>query len=123
MLSDDYPVNVLCEVVGLRRSSYYYCAVKRDETALTGALDTAAAKFPTYGSRRLTAQVKRDAPELKPLGRKRVRRVMREMRLMVRRKKHRKQTTASKHSFPRYPNLVTDMVVTHPNQVWVCEIV
>ena len=63
MLSDDYPVSVLCEVVGLRRSSYYYCAVKRDETALTGALDTAAAKFPTYGSRRLTAQVKRDAPE------------------------------------------------------------
>lgn len=47
---------------------------------------------------------------------------MREMRLMVRRKKQRKQTTASNHSFPRYPNLVKDLVVTHPNQVWVCDI-
>ena len=47
---------------------------------------------------------------------------MREMRLTVRRKKQRKQTTDSNHSFPRYPNLVKDMVVTHPNQVWVCDL-
>ena len=63
MLSDDYPISMICEVVGLRRSSYYYRAVERDERSLTGALETAAAKFPTYGSRRLTEQVKRDAPE------------------------------------------------------------
>ncbi len=69
MLSDDYPISMICEVVGLRRSSYYYRAVERDERSLTGALETAAAKFPTYGSRRLTEQIKRDAPELKPVGR------------------------------------------------------
>jgi len=122
MLSQDYPLKLLCEVVGLPRSSYYYGAVERDEAALKTALEKAAAQFPTYGSRRLTEQVKRDAPELQPLGRKRVRRVLREMRLLVRRKKGRKQTTDSKHSFPRYPNLVQDLVVTHPNQVWVCDI-
>ena len=122
MLSSDYPVSLICEVVGLPRSSYYYKAVECDETSLKTAMEKAAAQFPTYGSRRLTAQVKRDAPALKPLGRKRVRRVMREMRLTVRCKKHRKQTTDSNHSFPRYPNLVKDLVVTHPNQVWVCDI-
>jgi len=122
MLSNDYPVRVICDVVGLSRSSYYYCAVERDETSLKTALETAAAQFPTYGSRRVTAQVKREASALKPLGRKRVRRVMREMGLLVRRKKHRKQTTDSKHSFPRYPNLVQDLLVTDPNQVWVCDI-
>jgi len=122
MLSQNYPINLICEVVGLPRSSYYYGAVERDEAALKTALEKAAAQFPTYGSRRLTEQVKRDAPELQPLGRKRVRRVLREMRLLVRRKKHRQQTTDSKHSFPRYPNLVQDLVVTHPNQVWVCDI-
>jgi putative transposase len=122
MLAGDYPVSVICEVVGLGRSSYYYCAVERDETSLKTALETAAAQFPTYGSRRLTAQVKRQASELKPLGRKRVRRVMREMGLIVRRKKQRKQTTNSEHSFPRYPNLVKDMVATYPDQVWVGDI-
>lgn len=122
MLSKHYPVSLLCEVVGLPRSSYYYGAAPHDEAALRTALEKAAAQFPTYGSRRLTEQVKRDAPVLQPLGRKRVRRVMREMRLTVRRKKHRKQTTDSNHSFPRYPNLVQDLVVTHPNQVWVCDI-
>jgi transposase InsO family protein len=122
MLSQDYPVSVVCEVVGLPRSSYYYGAAQPDETALKTALEKAAAQFPTYGSRRLTEQVKREAPELQPLGRKRVRRLMREMRLLVRRKKPRPQTTDSNHSFPRYPNLAQDLVVTHPNQVWVCDI-
>ena len=122
MLAPDYPVRGLCELVGLPRSSYYYHAVECDETSLKTAMEKAAAKFPTYGSRRLTEQVKREAPELQPLGRKRVRRVMRELRLTVRRKKPRQQTTDSKHSFPRQPNLVQDRVVTHPNQVWVCDI-
>jgi len=122
MLAPDYPLSVICEVVGLPRSSYYYRVVEDDETSLKTAMEKAAAKFPTYGSRRLTEQVKREAPELKPLGRKRVRRVMREMHLTVRRKKPRPQTTDSNHSFPRYPNLVKDLEVTHPNQVWVCDI-
>lgn len=51
-----------------------------------------------------------------------VRRVMREMHLTVRDKKHRKQTTDSNHPFPRYPKLVQDLIVTHPNQIWVCDI-
>ena len=69
MLAGDYPVSLICEVVGLPRSSYYYSAVECDETSLKTAMEKAAAKFPTYGSRRLSAQVKREAPELKPLGR------------------------------------------------------
>jgi putative transposase len=122
MLAQDYPINMLCTVLDLPRSSYYYCAAGRAEAELKAALERAAARFPTYGSRRLAAQVKRDAPALAPLGRKRVRRLMREIGLPVRAKKTRKQTTDSKHAFPRYPNLVRDLVVTRPNQVWVSDI-
>jgi putative transposase len=122
MLSHDYPVSLICQIVGLARSSYYYGALERDETSLKAAIEGVAAKFPTYGSRRVTVQVKRQAPQLKPVGRKRVRRVMQEMGLSVRRKKQRKQTTDSKHSFPRYPNLVQDLVATRPNEVWVCDL-
>lgn len=121
-MSTAYPVQVLCQVVGLPRSSYYYGAVEREEADVKAAMETVAAQFPTYGSRRITAQVKRTAPDLQPLGRRRVRRLMRELDLTVRRKKARKQTTNSQHGLPRYPNLVKDLMVSRPDQVWVCDI-
>jgi transposase InsO family protein len=31
------------------------------------------------------------------------------------------RTTNSEHPFPRYPNLVLDLQVDHPEQVWVCD--
>jgi putative transposase len=122
LLAPDYPVSLICRVVGLPRSSYDYGAVEPDETALQNTIEGIAARFPTYGSRRIPAQVKRQAPDLAPLNRKRVRRVMREMGLQVRRKKRTKRTTNSQHSVPRFPNLVTDLVAEHPDQVWVCDI-
>ena len=122
MLASDYPVKVICKVVGLPRSSYYYSCSRRDETPLIAAIQEAAAHFPTYGSRRLTHQVKREVADLAPLGRKRVRRVMRENGLILRRKKQTRQTTNSQHSYPRYPNLVKGLIVTHPEEVWVCDI-
>ena len=32
------------------------------------------------------------------------------------------RTTNSDHPYPRYPNLVKDLVVVHPEQVWVSDI-
>ena len=122
MLANDYPVSVICQVVGLPRSSYYYSARERDETLLKSAIEQVAARFPTYGSRRIREQVKREVRDLAPLNRKRVRRVMRELDVTVRRKKTTKRTTNSQHSFPRFPNLVTNLVVKYPNHVWVCDL-
>lgn len=104
-------------MVCLPRSSYYYCEVEGEEALLKSAIERVASEFPTYGSRRVTAQLKRVAPELQPLGRRRVRRLMEEMGLRVRRKKGRKQTTNSQHSYPRYPNLVKDLRVSKPDEV------
>ncbi len=33
------------------------------------------------------------------------------------------RTTNSDHPFPRYPNLVADLTVTRPDQLWVAEVV
>ncbi len=66
MLSQDYPVKVICEVVGVARSSYYYGAVAPEHSALKEAIEQVAARFPTYGTRRITAQLRRDFPELTP---------------------------------------------------------
>ena len=63
MLAGDYPVSLICEVVALPRSSYYYRVVECDETSLKNAMEKGAAKFPTDGSRRLSAPVTRESPE------------------------------------------------------------
>jgi putative transposase len=39
-----------------------------------------------------------------------------------RRKAIKKQTKDSHHSFPRYPNLVKDLEIIRPDQVWVSDI-
>jgi putative transposase len=43
-------------------------------------------------------------------------------KLLVRRRKRKVITTFSKHRFRKYPNLIRDLLITHPNQVWVSDI-
>ena len=120
-LESQYPVTLLCELLQLARSSYYDETVEPDESTVRKALEKLAAEFPTYGSRRLSAQLRR-APLRLVVNRKRVQRLMIELGLQVRRKRVLVRTTNSRHSFPRYPNLVQDLVITRPDEVWVADI-
>jgi putative transposase len=122
-LQSAYPVRLLCALLGLSRSSWYYKTVERDEADLRQAVERVVGRFPTYGSRRVTHQVRREKTKFEAIGRKRLRRVLCEMDLTVRRRKAvKKQTTDSRHSFPRHPNLVKDMEIIRPDQVWVGDI-
>lgn len=121
-LQADYPVKLLCEVLALPRSSWYFKPATPDEAALKRAVEQVVEQFPTYGSRRVTHQLRRDNAEFKAIGRKRVRRVIGEMGLKLRRRSLKKQTTDSRHSFPRYPNLVKELEIVRPDQVWVADI-
>jgi len=116
-----YPVAKVCEVLGLPRSTYYDETAKGDEQALRTAIEDIVREFPTYGSRRVAAQLRR-APYEMVVNRKRVHRVMQEMGLQrpVKRRKYR--TTNSEHPYPHYPNLVEGLEVTYPDQVWVSDI-
>jgi len=119
---EGYPVAAVCEALDLPRSSYYRRATKRaEEPAVQTAIEAVAREFPTYGSRRVSHQLRRP-PHALAVNRKRVRRLMRQMGLQrpVRRRKRR--TTDSEHPYPRYPNRVAELTVTHPDQVWVCDV-
>ena len=122
MLRTTYPITVLCQVLELPRSTQYYQPVVRDEADLRQALEAAAQEFPTYGSRRLTQQVRR-APSRVVAGRTRVRRLMGELGLKRRPKPRICRTTNSQHAFGRYPNLVAERVAAVPDAIWVSEIV
>jgi hypothetical protein len=52
-------VRAACEVVELAHSSYYYPSQRRDESQLLADLELSAGQYPTYGSRRLTHQLRR----------------------------------------------------------------
>ena len=43
-------------------------------------------------------------------------------RLLIRRRRRKVRTTFSGHPFRKYPNLIKDLVVERPNQVWVSDI-
>jgi transposase InsO family protein len=108
-------------VLALSRSSYYYAASRSEDAHLLTAIAELAAAWPTYGSRRLTAQLRREPYHL-VVNRKRVQRLMRELNLVGRRKRARQDTTNSRHSYPRYPNLVAGLEVGKPDEVWVSDI-
>jgi transposase InsO family protein len=119
MLSDDYSVSLACDLLECSRSSYYYQPKLKDETEVKSAIESVAAEWPTYGYRRVTKQLHRQEWVV---NKKRIQRLMREMGLQVKIKRKARKTTNSEHDFPRYPNLVQDLEIVRPEQVWVSDI-
>jgi len=114
-----YAVDLLCDLLDYARSSYYYRAHPRDDTAVRATLTDTQGRWPTYGYRRLTAEIRRSGSRVNS---KRIRRLRRLMNLQAKIKRNKRRTTNSQHDFPRYPNLVQDLRVTHPDQGWVADI-
>jgi len=115
----DYPKKTVSNVLSVSRSTLYYQPQPTDDERLKAAIRDVAGQFPTYGYRRITAELGRR--ELKA-NRKRVARLMREMGLAAKLKRKTRRTTNSAHSFPRYANLVQDLSISRPDQVWVADI-
>jgi putative transposase len=67
----------------------------------------------------VTAQLRREGTAING---KRVRRLMGALGLAGHAPKRRCHTTNSDHPYPRYPNLVADLVITQPDVVWVADI-
>lgn len=114
-------VQKACDVLGLSRSSYYYDSQRTEVEQLVLDLEQEAGRYPKYGSRRLTRQLRR-APYHYCVNRKRIQRIMRQKGLLRPQKRAKCRTTNSQHSYPRYPNLVMNLKIAHPEQVWVCDI-
>jgi putative transposase len=117
----NYPVSEACELLELPRSTYYYQAVQIDENDLVEAIKKVTGQFPVYGTRRVSKQLLRP-PHKMTVNRKRIQRIMRKENLLIPQKGRKRRTTNSEHPYPRYPNLVKDLEITHPEQVWVSDI-
>jgi len=109
----------------LARSSFYYKAEVKSpdrlkaEADLRDRIEAICLEFPRYGYRRVTYQLKYEGWQI---NHKKVLRLMRESDLLCRVKRKWVKTTDSRHHFPRYRNLIKEMVVDHLNQVWLADI-
>jgi transposase InsO family protein len=118
-MRSDYPLAVLCETLGCNRSSFYYEWQPKNDHRLGEAIAALVQQWPTYGYRRVSAQLRREGIGVNA---KRVLRVMRQMGLTERPARRKVRTTDSTHGFPRYPNLLLDLAICRPDQVWVADI-
>jgi transposase InsO family protein len=106
-------------LIGLARSSYYYPTHTADETAVVTAMEQVLMRWPFYGYRRLGAQLRREGVEV---GERMVRRLLGELRASRSIGRLRITTTDSRHCHWRYPNLIRQLPIAYPDQVWVADI-
>jgi putative transposase len=119
-MSKEYPKAVVCRVLGTARSSQYYEPKIADESLLEEEIRKICAQFPRYGYRRVTAELKRRSWRV---NRKHVVRLMAKLNIPAQKPPKRKcRTTNSDHPYPRYPNLVKNLPLERPDQVWVADI-
>ncbi len=113
-------------MTGISSSSYYYkpktdvVAKAKADADLRDLIEQIQMELPRYGYRRVDQALRRQGIHVNS---KRLRRIMREYGLFAEVKKAFKTaTTDSRHGFAVYPNLVKDLKITGPNQVWASDI-
>lgn len=122
----DHPevaIRTLCAQLGVSRSWYYErphlpSQAERD-VALRDAIERIVLEFPGYGYRRVTKALARAGWVV---NHKRVLRVMRQEALLCHLQQHFVVTTDAQHRHRTYPNLLTELVLSAPDQAWVADI-
>lgn len=123
----DYPVNLLCRMLGVQRSVYYDWrdqpgpVVPAEELALRRRMKALfKASRQSLGSRTLGRKLREEGFEI---GRDRTRRLMKALNLKVKVKRKYKATTDSKHQLPVAENVLNRRFnPTGPNQAWGADI-
>ena len=121
-----YPVQMLCNVMQVSRSQYYAWRPAPESSGLVGQelhirmRSLFSESEQSLGSRSMTAQLRKEGFSI---GRHRVRKLMKDLKLSVKRKRQYVVTTESQHSEPVAPNLLDrNFNPAGPNQIWSTDI-
>lgn len=96
---------------------------KIDEELVLALVRQERKRQPRLGTRKLLSQIGRTLGEVGiTLGRDRLFELLGRHNMLVEPKEKRPRTTNSRHSLPVFQNLIKDLEVTRPNQVWVSDI-
>jgi len=124
--ASEYPLTVLCRVLGLARSGYYAwrkrplsARMQQDELLTADIQRIFTNSRQTYGSPRVHAELRK----ARPCARKRLARLMRQAKLIARPRRRTVRTTDSRHTEPVAPNLLGRAFgAPAPNRIWVADI-
>jgi len=107
--------------MSISKSAYYYKPKDRPKfnLYLADRINDIATEFPSYGYRRITAQLKRDGFSV---NHKRILRITKQENLLVSPRKAYKATTNSNHDMTKYPNLIRNLVLRKTDMVWNADI-
>lgn len=107
-----------CSLLSVSRSNIYYCAKEvPDESALANEIHEIWLKMPTYGYRKINRELQRQGYII---NHKKVRRMMRDMRIMAIYPKP--KTTIINIEHKKYPYLLRDLIITRQGHVWATDI-
>ena len=112
----------MCELGQVSRAGWYRQGADPSadrDVELRDEIQKIALEWPAYGSRRITAELRR---RKWTVNRKRVQRLMRKDNLLCLRKRKFVVTTDSDHPLRVYPNLARQMTLTGIDQLWRADI-
>jgi len=119
---------MVCKGFNLKRDAYYKYKRRADqrrkvEQQIIHIVKKRRKSLPREGVRKLMKSLNEDFDKqhLK-VGRDALFKVLRANNMLTLRKKYSCRTTNSYHRFYKYNNLIKDMKVTKPNQVWISDI-
>ncbi len=127
-LYNHYSVNYFCKLFGKSRQAFYEQIKEVDDKGLQAALVL-----------KLVAEIRKDLPRCGAdklhfmlrkaflehhikMGRDALYELLGKYGLLIRHRKRKPYTTNSYHHYKKYPNLIKDMVITGPGQLWVSDI-
>jgi transposase InsO family protein len=121
-------ISEICSIFDLTRDAYYKFQkrkIKKNAIAkkVLDLVKQERIDLPRGGTRKIYKAIKPTFNGLKiKLGRDTLFDILRDHNLLISKKKASCKTTDSYHHFHKYNNLLKDMEVTKPNQVWVSDI-
>ncbi|WP_405248359.1 IS3 family transposase [Cellulophaga sp. Asnod2-G02] len=123
-----YSIGTICNAFDLKRDAYYkfqkrFVIKKQIEQDVLELVRKSRRTLPREGTRKLMRSLKDEFHKYHlKVGRDQLFRILRENRLLVRRKKYSSKTTNSYHRFYKYGNSIKDLKINRPNQVWASDI-
>lgn len=130
-MRDSYPIFSLmdyCRLLGISRQAYYQHFWHKEKTdteqvMLLEEIRKIRKQQPAVGARKLHLMLQPFLSEHHiKMGRDCLFNFLAAHKMLVRRRKKRIYTTQSSHWLRKYPNLIRNMTIRRPNQLWVADI-
>jgi transposase InsO family protein len=123
-----FSVESICSAFSLKRDAFYkyqkrYSSRKQFEQIVIELVSKRRKILPREGTRKLLKALENDFQNQNlKIGRDQLFRILKEHNLLIRRKKYSCRTTNSYHRFYKYNNIIKNVTIIKPNQVWASDI-